>query len=711
MIGVPVYNSTKKTGTVTNAYGFYSLHLMESDTICVQYIGYKPFKKRVAQGGKLDVKLEVRVGELNEVEVKVAVTKGPVLSAHQLDLKLMNSMPALGGEKDVIKAAQLLPGVKRGADGTVGMLVRGGAGDQNLILLDDAPVYNSSHLLGIFSLFNTDAVKNATMSTGGFSANYGGRLSSVLAVNMNEGNKEKLTYGGNIGILASRLHMQGPMLNKRGSFLIAGRISYINKVYELVNRELPFYFYDLNLKLNYQLGKNDQLFLSSYLGDDVLNSSKSDTSGAVKVSSFLGNQINSLRWNHLFSNQRTFSNLTVFTSRYRYEINGAFAENSLQIKANIADEGIRYQVEHHIANNLQIKTGIDFIRHEFTPGSTRLIGNFNDNIKSKSVPVQELQEGAYYISTQYQYNKKLQAILGLRASWAEGNKFTYINPEPRALITYKPAAQHTFQASYSRMVQYMFLLSGSSVMLPTDLWYGVSSKIKPQTADIYTLGYEWKTAKASNKMEVYYKPMNNLVEYKEGTVDIAASDADEIAVQGKGLAYGLEYMSTLQIGKCNFIASYTLSVSNRTFEALNNGKTYFARFDRRHDFNLVVAYSFSKRVQFTALFSYATGSRYTPVIGKFLMPGGNLTQIDVLPIYASRNSIQLAANHKLDVNLVIKSKPGKRFESEWHIGAYNVYNQTQPFRIKSTTNTDGTITYKQVGLFGFIPSIGYRFNF
>lgn len=710
LIGVPVFNATKKTGTVTNTYGFYSLDLLPTDTICVQYLGYTPQKYLVGNGGKLNVKLVPQTNSLNEVEIKVTVNKAQNLSAHAIDVKLLNNLPALGGERDVIKAAQLLPGVKRGADGTVGMLVRGGAADQNLILLDDAPVYNSAHLLGIFSLFNSDAVKNASIVTGGFGANYGGRLSSVLAVTMNEGNREKYTYSGNVGVLASRLCVQGPLFKQKGSFLVAGRISYINKVFELAKQDLPFYFYDLNVKLNYELTKRDQLLFSSYLGDDILNASDKDTSGDVKVSSYLGNKINSLRWNHLFANQRTFSNLTLFTSTYRYEINGAFADNSMQIKANIADEGLRYQLEHHVANNLQVKTGFDLIQHHFTPGSTKLIGSFNDNIKSRENPIQHLHEGAFYVSTAYQYNKKLQGVVGVRTSWATAKNVNYLYPEPRATLTYKPAAKHTFQVSYARMVQYMFLLSGSSVMLPTDLWYGVSSKIKPQLADVYTAGYEFKNATSSNKFEVYYKPMQNLVEYKEGAIDIAASDANEIAVQGKGVAYGFEYSVNWKLGKTTVIATYTLAWSNRTFADLNDGKTYLARFDRRHDFNIVLGYDFSKRIAITALWSFASGSRFTPVIGKFLMPSGNLTQVDVLPIYGSRNSIQLAACHKLDINLVIKSKPSRKFQSEWHIGAYNVYNQTQPYRIKASHNADGTIAYKQVGLFGFIPTIAYRFT-
>lgn len=711
LVGVSVYQASKKVGTTTNAYGFFSLNIPQTDTCYVSYLGYQTHFFVALKQKDLTIKLQQKTDVLKVVEIKAQVQKNAALGNHVVDLKMINSLPALGGERDLIKVLQYTPGVKRGGDGTVGMLVRGGGGDQNLMLMDDAPVYNAAHLLGFFSLFNTDAIKDATMQTGAFTANYGGRLSSVLAVTMHEGNRHKMQYSGSIGLLASRLCMQGPMFKGKGSFLVAGRISYVNKVYQMVNKDLPFYFYDLNAKLNYQLTKRDQLFFSIYRGDDLLNSSQSDSARLVKVTSKLGNQISSLRWNRGFANQKMFSNLTVFTSNYRYFINAELDKNNMQIHANIADIGYRFQLEHYVHSKLSFKYGSEFIHHTFLPNHTKLQGNFNENIKANAATSKWLNESAIYVSSSYKITAKLNTVLGMRLSAAQVLGRQFINPEPRMLVNYDLTAHHSFSVSYAKMVQYMFLLSGSSVMLPTDLWYGVTTKIKPQQAHLLSAGYKWQTPQHTTRFELYYKPMRNLVEYKEGSVELGASNADEIAVQGNGNAYGLEWMNTNKLGKLNVTIAYTLAWSKRKFNDLNEGKLYYARFDRRHDFNLILQYDFSKRIQFSAVWSYATGSRFTPIVGQFMMPNGNFTNIDVLPIYTSRNAVKLSDCHKLDMNLVIKNKAGKKYQSEWHIGAYNVYNQTQPYRIQMQKNVDGSYTYKQTGLFGFIPSIGYQFKF
>lgn len=711
LVGVSVYQASKKMGTTTNAYGFFSLNIPENDTFYVSYLGYQT-QVFVAQKQKdMLVKLTVKTDVLKEAEVKAQIQKNPPLGTQYIDLKMINSLPALGGERDLIKALQNMPGVKKGADGTVGMLVRGGSADQNLILMDEAPVYNAAHLLGFFSLFNTDAIKDATMQTGGFTANYGGRLSSVLSVTMNEGNKQKFQYSGSVGILASRLAAQGPLFKGKGSFLVAGRISYLNKMYQMIDKELPFYFYDVNAKLNYQLSKRDQIFVSMYSGDDVLEASDADSARNVKVSSRLGNHINTIRWNRRFANQKMFSNVTVFTSNYRYFIKGEMDDNVMQINANIADLGYRFQLDHHVNNKLSFKYGSEYIHHTFVPNNTKLKGNFNENIKANDATSKQLNESAIFATASYKMNARLSAVAGIRLSAAQVSGRSYINPEPRLLLNYDLTEKHALSLSYSKMVQYMFLLSGSSVMLPTDLWYGVTQKIKPQEAHIISAGYKWQTTNHTSRIETYYKPMHNLVEYKEGSVELGASNIDDVAVQGNGEAYGIEWMNTNKFGKLNLTTAYTLSWSTRKFNDLNDGKQFYARFDRRHDFNIILQYDFSKRVQFSALWSYATGSRFTPLVGQFMMPNGNFTNIDLLPIYTSRNAVKLSDSHKLDVNLVIKNKPGKKYQAEWHIGAYNVYNQTQPYRIKTQKNSDGSYSYKQMGLFGFIPSIGYQFKF
>lgn len=711
LIGVSVFTQVKKAGTITNAYGYFSMQADVNDSIVISYLGYQTQHLRASDVRDVRIKLQEVTGELKEAEVKASPVQKMQHGNTMVDMKLLNQLPALGGERDLLKAVQLMPGVKKGADGTVGMLVRGGATDQNLVLLDDAPVYNPAHLLGFFSLFNTDAVKEAGIQTGGFSANYGGRLSSVLDIRMNDGNNKKQHFSGSVGLLASRITGQGPIAKGKGSYLAAARISYINKLYEAVGKELPFYFYDVNLKLNYKVTSRDHLYLSMYGGDDILNSTTTDSAGDIRIGSRLGNQIAALRWNHAFANQNMFGNLTLFTSRYRYQIEGILGENRLRINANILDLGMRYSLDHYLSNTLSLKYGGEWINHAFSPNSTELKGDFNDNLKANHPGMSYLNEVAAYGMLNWRMAEKWQLQTGLRMSGALVNQRQYVNPEPRMQLSYQLNKEQSFTVSYARMAQYMFLLSSSSAMLPTDLWYGVSKKVKPQLAHILALGYQFSKHAHTLKAEVYYKPMTQLVEYKEGTTEIANSSADDIAVQGKGLAYGFELMHRFQYGKWNVTTGYTLSWSYRKFDELNNGKEFLARYDRRHDFSLIVNYDFSSRVAFSAVWTYATGSRFTPVIGRFMMPNGNFSNVDLLPIYTGRNAIKLADAHKLDINLVIKNKPGKRYLSEWHIGAYNVYNQTQPFRVRLQRNNDGNYSYKQVGLFGFIPSIGYQFKF
>lgn len=710
LIGVTVYNIGKTAGTTTNTYGVFTFTLPEADTLVVSYMGYQKKYIWIAASQQLSISLNEVSAQLKEVEVKEAIQKQPH-GTQTVNLNWLKNLPAVGGERDLIKALQIMPGIKKGAEGTVGMFVRGGGADQNLILLDDAPVYNAAHLLGFFSLFNTDAIKEAHIQTGGFTANYGGRLSSVLNVTTQDGNRQQNTYQLSTGLLATRAMAQGPLLGKRGSFLVAGRISYIDKVYRLVDLNLPVYFYDVNAKLSYSLSTRDQLFFSAYQGDDVLREEQRSTQNDFKLSSNLGNKIYSFRWNHQFDNKRMFANLSLFSSKYRYTIKGDLSGSLLQIDATISDKGIKYQIEHQLHTKWYATYGAELIQHTFLPNRTRLVGAFNENLKTQQSPINHLIENAVFFSTKAKLKRSFDAQFGMRVSAANGKDFTYILPEPRALLTYHMNSSSSFSVSYAKMVQYMFLLSGSSVMLPTDLWYGVTKQIKPLQAHHWGAGYQFQKNNHLLKSEVYYKHMTNLVEYREGTVELAGSTVQDIAVQGNGRAYGLEVSYQVNYKKWNLLAAYTLAKSSRHFEALNNGESYLDRYDRRHEFNMGVTYKISQHFSVTGLWCYATGSRYTPVIGQFMMPNGNFSRIDLLPIYGPRNSIRLADAHRLDVNLTYKSKRTKGYEFEAYVGAYNVYNRAQPYRIKMRDNGDGTRTPVQMGLFGFLPAIGCQFKF
>lgn len=710
LIGVSIFTRSGKAFTTSNAYGYFCLMKQESDSLCFRYLGYVPVEMAAGVGEILKIKLRATEGMLKEVEVTAKSTVNHQQET-RLDMQFLNQMPVPGGERDVLKAVQFLPGYKKGADGTVGLMVRGGAMDQNLILLDDAPVYNPSHLLGFFSLFNADAVREVKIQSGGFHPVYGGRLSSVLDIRMNDGNDKSLSVTGSAGLLASSMLVQGPLPGGQGSFLVAGRISYINRVYDWAGKDLPFYFYDLNAKINWKLSNRDRMYVSLYQGDDVMDATKKDTSDFVSIRSNLGNRIMSMRWNHAYRDQKTFSNFTFFNSTYRYQIDADMNENSMQISAGIEDVGMRFGLTRKISNNIQIDYGMEFIHHSISPASAVLSGEFNDNLKDHRAKKMLLEEGAGYVSLKTHVGKYLEGNAGLRLSAANADQTTYLYPEPRIHLQWNLNSKMAFTTSYARMTQYMFLLSSGSTVLPTDLWYSVTKDIKPQRAEIITLGLQFQSKVFSYRIEGYYKPMYHLVEYREGTTELVDTRLEKVVVQGQGRAYGMEFTEQVASGKWSVNAAYTLSWSNRTFQELNQGKMFPARYDRRHDFTVVANYRFTPRIAFNLIWSYATGSNFTPVTGQFLMPNGNLNQVDVLPIFGARNSLKLSDAHKLDLGMILKSNPNQKYTWELHLGAYNVYNQTQPYRLKLIEKADGSLAYKQVGLFGFIPSMSYRFKF
>lgn len=711
LIGVSVYTSSGKAGTLTNAYGFFSLGMAEQDTLLFSYLGYDKISNMQQGNEVMKVKMKQTSGLLREAEVKAKPVHNNNHGSLTMDMQQLNRLPVMGGERDVLKAVQLMPGVKKGADGTVGMMVRGGSMDQNLILLDDAPVYNPSHLLGFFSLFNADAIREVKLQSGGFNAAYGGRLSSVLDVRMSDGNNNATSVTGSAGLLASGVMVQGPLSNDKGSYLLAGRISYVNQVYALVGKDLPFYFYDLNGKMHWKFGKRDKLFLSFYTGDDILNSAREDSAGVVRIQSNMGNRISSVRWNHAYNDRKTFSNFTVFNSVYRYRIHARLGHQELNISANIQDLGYRLAFTRYINPKMNLSFGTDAIQHAMSPNSSELTGEFSDELKNYKAPREYLSEAAVYASLETRLHTRLTLTTGIRLSSAKAKTASYYQPEPRLCMNWQVSESHALTASYAWMTQYMFLLSSGSSLLPTDLWYGVDNTVKPQHSQTMSLGYQFEGAAAQSKVELYYKPMQNLVEYREGTTEFITTDLNEIIVQGNGKAYGMEYLQKWKAGKWNITGAYTLSWSTRTFKELNAGKTFPMRYDRRHDFNIIIDYKITERIGLSAVWSYASGSRITPVIEQFMMPNGSYNRIDVLPVYGSRNSLKLADAHKLDLNLVLSSKHGKRYSYEWHIGAYNAYNQTQPYRLKLIRQPDGSYAYKQVGLFGFIPSVSYRFKF
>jgi len=723
LIGVSVSCKEELKGTVTNVYGFYSIEMNAPCTLVCSYLGYESVSIPVSlhQDGPLDIQLTEKQTALKEVVVQSSRTEND-LEKNQagythIDMKKISTIPVLGGEKDVIKVLQLMPGIKRGSDGSTSMLVRGGSGDQNLVLIDEAPVYNASHLLGFFSVFNSDAIKDVTMQKGGFTSNYGGRLSSVLDVRMKEGNMKKMEVNAGVGLLSARASIEGPIIKDKMSFIISSRRTYIDQVYKWVGRSLPFYFYDLNAKINLKLSEQNHFFISAYTGRDVLkfggdNEAASSSVYDADFGTTLGNSTVTARWNHVYPDRKLFQNTSLIYSRFNYELKNRIDANEMKVISSIEDYIIKTNYDYYLNNSNHVRFGGELTQHHFRPNISKVKGRFNETIKPGDGLNLHTQEMALYLLNEQSLTSRWNANYGLRLSGANTPDVMYWNFEPRLNLSYKLSSSQTLKAAYSHMSQYINLVAGSSTM-PTDLWYPVSGKIKPQLSKQITVGYtkEWEPFHLLFSVESYYKWMNNLVEYKEGTIALLNNDIEQDLVQGTGKAWGIELLLHKQSGRWNGWIGYTLSYSKRQFNELNKGKEFYARYDRRHDISLVSNFDITKRITFSTVWTFATGSRFTPVTGQFLMPNGSYTDIDAMPIYSNRNAVVLSASHRLDLNLVIRSKEHKKFSSEWHIGAYNVYNRAQPYRIKMVRNNDGSMSYKQAGLFGFIPSIAYNFKF
>ncbi len=718
-IGSLVYIKGTNNGVATNVYGFYSLTVPEGKyELVISYLGYVSQTHQIDLKSNITLNSKLKSSENTLKEVVVSAesnrekeqVRSAQMSSIYIPIEKIKNIPTIGGETDIIKVLQLMPGVKRGSEGQNTMFVRGGSGDDNLILLDEAVVYNVSHLGGFFSMFNNDALKEVTMYKGGFPAQYGGRLSSVMDIRTKDGNMQNFHADGGIGLLSSHLTLQGPILKDKMSFIFSGRRSYIDKVFKLANNGknvLPYHFYDFNGKLNYKLSDKNRLYLSTYYGDDVLG-----VGGDLGGGTYLGNAIGTLRWNHLF-NEKLFSNLSLIYTRFRYEIS---AGNSFA-KSKITDVNLKYDFSYFKNPKNAIKYGVVYSNRGFRPNfinSTGIVSEFLKSTEGKIITTQEL---AFYVNHEYDLTNKLKLNYGIRQSLLlTDNGKIYFNPEPRVSGAFTINEKQSVKLSYSRMVQYMQLVSSSSIALPTDVWYPVSNKIKPQKSDQVALGYNYlfDKIKTTVTFETYYKKLYNLVEYREGANLILNENYEKELVVGKGDSYGFEFFTQKMSGRFSGWVGYTISWTTRQFDGLNQGKIYYAKYDRRHDLSIVGSFDFTKRVSTSAVWIFSTGQRFTPVTGTFVMPNSSLTSIDMLPIYADRNTGQLPNAHRLDLSIIIKSKPHRRFfkwTGEWSFGAYNFYNRAQPNRVAVVQNPDGSSKYVAKGIFGTIPFFAYNFKF
>lgn len=733
IIGASIKTEGNQFGTVTNEYGFYSLSLPEGNyTIIVSYFGYEEVKFRVELDKNVskDFQLRDESQTLDEVVVKTTKTndniKNTEMGVERLSPKEIERIPVLLGEKDIVKTLQLLPGVKSAGEGSSGFFVRGGAGDQNLILLDEAIVYNASHLLGFFSTFNSDAIKDVTLYKGNQPANYGGRIASVMDIKMKDGNNKRFNVGGGIGLIASRLNVEGPIVKEKGSFLISGRRTYADLFLKATKdfKKTQMYFYDLNLKANYNISKKDRLYLSGYFGRDVL--------GLDKLFGLnWGNATGTLRWNRIISD-KLFSNTSVVYSAYDYSFKISSDDISLKILSKINDVNLKQDFQWFINNNHKLKFGATAIHHQVLPGQ---VESESDLIQVPKIPKSPSLEFAAYVTNDHQITKKLSATYGLRLTTfsvlGNGSPFysydydgqiagsrtydkwqfakTYFIVEPRVAFSYAYNETSSFKAAYSRNGQNLHTLSNSTSASPTDVILFSSMNIKPGIADQVSVGWfkNFAEAKYEVNVETYYKSMQNQVDFRNGA-DIQSNEYLEgELLYGIGRAYGLEMIFRKKTGKLTGWVSYTLSKTERKIDQINNGDWYNAKQDRTHDLSVVAMYEINKKLALSALFVFYTGNAVTFPTGKYVV--NNQTQYS----YTERNADRMPNYHRLDIGLTWYRKNTEKFESSWNFSIYNLYGRQNPYSISFRENelNPNKTEAVQLSLFRFVPSVTYNFKF
>jgi hypothetical protein len=730
LIGVAVTIADKSNvGTRTNDYGFYSITLEKGpQRLRAKYIGFKEEFKEITLDGDKTVNWELESKQsLKEVNIKAKrkddnITKAQ-MGTETINIKEIAKVPVLFGEKDVLKTIQLLPGVKSAGEGNAGFNVRGGSTDQNLILLDEAPVYNASHLLGFFSTFNSDAIKDATIIKGNSPANYGGRLSSVLDVRMKEGNNKKFAVNGGIGLISSRLTVEGPIQEEKSSFMLSGRRTYVDVFLQMSEefKKNSLYFYDFNAKANYKINEKNRIYLSGYFGRDVLGFG--DIFGID-----WGNATGTLRWNSLIS-KKLFSNTSLIYSDYDYNIKITSGSTKFNINSNITDLNFKEDFTYFVNPKNTVKFGLNAIHHNLTP--TRFQGDSIDNTAFKKGR-KSLESGLYLTNTMtpsakwsLDYGLRLSTFTilgGEKYNRFEGDKRidsfdltnqrfgkTYLSPEPRFTANYIINDSSSVKIGYARNTQHLHLLSNSTSTSPTDQWIGNSYNIRPEISDQISVGYSRNFDDNNYELNVegYYKNMQNQVDYKNGADINTAVDVESELLYGDGRAYGLELTFKKKMGKLTGWIGYTLSRTERKIDGINNGEWYVARQDRIHDLSIVGIYQLTERWSLSALFVYNTGNAVTFPSGKYNV--GGQTQF----YYTERNGYRMPAYHRVDVSATWEGKTNKKFQSSWNIGLYNIYGRENAYLIQFRDNPSNANETQalQYALFKFVPSITYSFKF
>lgn len=754
LIGVNVVFPELKSGVTTNEYGFYSITVPQGIySIQISYLGYQTIQESINlnQNIKNNFSLYSNETALKEVIITDNKTKTdikrPEMSVNKLSISAIKKMPVVLGEVDVLKSILLLPGVTNAGEGASGFNVRGGGADQNLILLDEATIFNSSHVFGFFSVFNPDAIKDLKLYKGGIPARYGGRASSVLDIYQKDGNSKGFHVNGGIGLISSRILAEGPLVKDKGSFLIGGRSSYAHLFLKLSEEQKnnSAYFYDLNTKLSYKLDSNNSLYLSGYFGRDVFSLNKSFTN-------IYGNATVNLRWNHLFS-EKLFSNLSLIYSDYYYGLDLDFI--GFKWDSGIKNYNVKYDFKNYISDKFKLNYGVNGIYYEFNPGTIKP-SDLNSGINFDQLDKKYAFESALYINADHEISDKIALSYGLRYSMfyrlgqSTVNIYENDNPvifnselqiyekatpvrtkfydknkvmqsynylEPRFSMAYQINDDQSVKASYNRMVQYLQLISNTTSPTPLDVWTPSDSFIKPQIADQVALGYfkNFQEGMYSLEVESYYKEVQNRLDYIDGANLIANKAIEQIILNGQLRSYGLEIMFRKNEGKFNGWISYTLSKSEQQTlgrtpieTGINNGQWYNSVYDKLHNIAITSSYNLNEKWSFGANFALQTGQPVTYPVGQYDYLGINV------PSYGLRNENRLPAYHHLDIaaTLTPKSNKDRQWKGEWVFSIYNLYNRKNAASINFRQNIDtGSNEAVKTSIFGVVPAVSYNFKF
>jgi hypothetical protein len=738
--GAVAYSATSQLATVSNNFGFYSLTIPEGQhDLLFQLVGYlqQNISITLNSNTKQDIFL-VNNAQTAEVvinaDAKEKVSEDSRMSTIGIPIEQIKAIPALFGEKDVLKVIQLMPGVQKGSEGSSGFYVRGGGPDQNLIILDDATVYNANHLFGFFSLFNGDALKSIELVKGGFPARYGGRLSSVLEMQMKDGNKEKYTGEVGIGLISSRFILEGPAIKGKSSFIVSGRRTYIDAlIYPFLpnDNKVGYFFYDFNAKYHHVINDRNRVFLSGYFGKDKFYfNDVSDPNEVFKVSLKWGNATATARWNHLF-NDKLFANTSLIFTDFKLRIANEEKDKeqnlfTLDYRSGIRDYSAKIDFDYHPNPNHYIRWGGLSTLHQFTPKAIVLTGEYVDQPVSEKEINYALESGVYF-EDDWSLSPKLKVNMGARLSHYMYKDKNYLRPEPRFSGRYMIQENTSVKFSFAQMNQYIHLLSNTGAGLPTDLWVPATDKIGPQRSTQYALGFarDLTKQKLTLTIEGYYKDMSDIIHYKEGasflTSDGDGSDEftwEDQVTTGRGKSYGGEIMVQRKFGKFTGWVGYTLSWTKLQFEELNFGREFFARYDRRHDMSIVGIYKLNDHIQLAATWVYGTGQAITlPLASYSLQPhqvepsqNQHIRGNTYAEYYGDKNSFRMAPYHRFDVSAQFR-KQLKRSERTFEVGLYNAYNRKNPYYYFIATNAQGNNVLRQISLFPILPSVSWTYKF